>query len=436
MANLILFLLLGNALGVLVDSTYDDKGRKLDHLVDTVYIRSTSNDLYKLSYDVKVLSEFIINLDNEKGVVNVWCDLNDIEMIIDFNSEGNATDFHNKVKPHKYLFSTKNNCDEIRDDKGVNIRTLLSSQCDGAKVTLRTTSGRYEDAMPYAKISLDAITIEKEKNLCLGFNTNKDCNYRDKDIEIFSDKKLTITCTNCFFGTKATVFFKMTMEGSVLKNINIGFKNIKDYSAFVLEVKSNSKISHDVSKSLGIVNSGILFFLQLGIIPIIINYNIPVILNANIEVASGSTIQVGVTGEWDIGEISASWALYKGWKIITPNPNFKWHHVLNANIKAKAVLSIYPSIELYASKIFKLELNLKPTLTSKIFKNSYGKICQDANYNFAIKLYEVIELSLGSLKAFYKKFGPQTLYESGNEKIGEWCGKNTLNHTQSSINNY
>lgn len=436
MRNLIFIaLLLTNVLGVLVGSEYDDQGRKIEHHIDSLFVRTVSNDLYKVTYDVEMLGDDLItSLDHVAGINKVMCDLNNIEMLVDFNSATEAYDFYKRIQLKgntKFLTSLKYNCSDTQDRSFMNLKQILNVELTTVQVLITTTQARYEQLFQNAYVNFEPVDEPDggEKFLCFGVNANSDCSRANAPIDIYHNKFIDITCSNCFIGAKTTVFFDFKISWFKLRHAGAGLKGMAVNGAFVLDMNAHASASGGIDKTYNLIGAGLIAQFYIGFIPITVWFEIPLRVVANSMIDAKAHAQIGVTATWSLGDAYVIWDEHKGWEKAKPSPKFEWHHVLegDAEFNAEASLSIIPSFVVHISQVVEMGASVVPSLIVRANGSLKEKqLCAELLYRVAIEAYGAISMNLPLIKMFQKKFGPYTLYDSKENRIGRWCVKKNL----------
>lgn len=436
---LLLTLIVSSVLGAVVDTFVDEDGRIFDHHVGTYLTRSLNNGLYRVTYDMQLLgSNFITNLDEVAGIHKVTCDVNDIEMIIDFNSIPEAYALYQRIKDEgyeKYLTSLKYNCTNSKTKPFVNIKQILTVELNSNQILIRTALGSYENLFRQGQAKVEAVEESEgyTKNLCFGANANTDCTAGIQPIPIYKNDYISLTCSDCFVGAKATAFFEFKVSWFKLRHVGAGLKNIGVNGAFVLEMKAQASASGGIDKTLNTVATGLVLQFYIGPVPIVVWYEIPLRLVANTAINAQAFAKAGVKATWRLGDAFVEWDERTGWKRGRITPSFSWNHVLDGDVSfnADASLSICPSFVLHVINIVEAGLVVEPTLLAKAEGNIKTKqLCAEMLYKIIAKLYAKITMNLPLIKLKEIKFGPYELLNTGEKTIGKWCIKKNTNELE------
>ena len=218
---LTLTLLTASTLGAIVGSYIDESGRQIDHHVGSYLVRDVSQALYRVKYDVEMLGgNFIVNLDVQQGVAGVQCDISNIELIVTFTNKNDAYAFYRVMSASssdRFVTGTRWNCNEAQSGAMMLMRRVLGASFNNDRVvTLNTAQGQYEESIKDGVITLDKAEEPEDHSLtfCLGVNSNKECDAAKEPIPLYTNKYMSLSCSNCFVGAKATVFLEVQISSA------------------------------------------------------------------------------------------------------------------------------------------------------------------------------------------------------------------------------
>lgn len=377
------------AYGTIVGSYIDEDGRAIDHHVGAYLVRDEQSTLYKVTYDVHMLGgNVIINLDQQRGLRGVQCDISSIELTTIFNNGGDAMSFYRVItgsSADRFVTGTNWNCKNTQDGEIMLMRRVLGATINGNTVVLKTVEGHYEESIKDGTIKLDKADLPQDHSntFCLGVNSNKDCTEAAAPIPIYSNKYMDITCGNCFVGAKATVFLDVEISWFKLKRIATGLKDININAAFVLNLDAKVNWAAGYDKTYRLVDKGIILQFWIGPIPISIWYEIPVQLLAEAKVDAQVALAAGAKANWKVGDAYFEWNDSEGWHMVRPHPVFTWEPVLKAegNFNAAASLAIIPSFVIHAMRIIQAGVKMTPKLMLEANGDLQKKqVCADLSY--------------------------------------------------------
>jgi len=426
---LFLALLISTAYSAIVRTYVDESGRLIEHHVNSYFAKGADDVMYRITYDAEILGgNFITSLDEVTGIDKVLCDVNDIEMIVEFHSVPEAYALYNKIKDEgyeKFLTSLKYNCSNSKTKPFVNIKEILTVELNQNTILIRTALGTYERLFKQASVRVDPVPDSEgyEKTLCLGVNANQDCTAARAPLPLYKNSYIDITCSNCFVGTKATVFFDFKISSFKLRHIGAGFKGIAANAAFVVNMVAQGGASGGLDRTY-VVAAGVVLQFYIGPVPIVVTYQIPIRILAEAMVELKAFGKVGAMATWQLGDAYVEWDEKTGWTKGKIEPSFKWTHILDgdAAVKAEASLSIIPSLELSLLGIINAGVSLTPTIRATAEGNLKEKqVCADFFYRTAADLYASISMNIPLIKAANWKFGPVGLFDTGENKLGRWC---------------
>lgn len=428
---LFLVFLISTAYTAVVRTFTDEQGRLIEQHADAFLTRGADNVLYKITYDAEIQGgNFITSLDSITGIDKVLCDVNDIEMIIDFHSVPEAYALYNKIKDEgyeKYVTSLKYNCSNSKTKPFVNLKEVLTVELNQNTILIRTALGSYERLFRQANVRVEPVPDSEgyEKTLCLGVNANEDCSAAGAPLTLYQNNFIDITCSNCFVGTKATAFFDFKISWFKLRHIGAGFKAISVNAAFVLDMVAKAAASGGLDRKY-LAAGGIVLQFYIGAIPIVVIYQIPIRILADAMIEIVASAKIGATATWQLGDAFVEWDEHTGWKKGKIAPKFKWDHVLDGDVtfKAGASVSIIPSVELSLLQIITAGVTVTPSVRASAEGSIKTKeLCADLFYRVAGELYATISMNIPFIKSANWKFGPASLFDTGEQKIGHWCIK-------------
>lgn len=427
-----LLLLLTGTLGTIVGSYEDEKGRQIDHHVGSYLMKDTSGVTYRVTYDVEMLGgNLILNLDQVKGIRKVQCDLTNIDMVVEFNSVPDAYSFYKSITAgatDRFVTGGNWNCSDVQSGAFMLLRRVLDVEIQGVSVLISTAQGFYEEAIKDGSISLQPAVLPEDhsKTICLGVNSNANCDSASRPIPIYENKYISVTCGNCFVGAKATVFLDLKISWFKLRHVATGLRDIGINAAFVLDLAAHGSASGTLEKTYNIVNQALIIQFWIGPVPVTIWYEIPLKILANAMVTAQASASAGAKASWKFGDAYVQWDENGGWKVAKPNPSFTWEPVLKgqASFNAEASLSIIPSFIIHAMRLVQAGINVAPSLMFAATGDTQKKeLCVDLSYKVLGEIFAGVTINLPFVKVLEKNFGPYEIFNTGVKPIGRWCVK-------------
>ncbi len=429
---LFVLFLFATTFAAVVNTYVDEQGRNIDHHVGTYMVKDVKENLYRVTYDVEMLGGFsIMNIDQVKGVRRVQCDISDIEMVVNFNSVPDAYSFYKTVTASasdRFVTGSKWNCSDTQSGSFILLRRVIEAEISGVTVILRTSQGSYEDLFKEGNVRLESAEAPDDysKTVCLGVNTNAECDAANRALPLYQNKYVTVSCSNCFVGAKATVFLDFSISWFKLRHVGAGLKDININGAFVLDMAAEGSASGALDKTYRVVDQALIVQFFIGPVPVVIWYEVPLRLVANAMVTARAHASAGAKANWKIGDAFVEWDEKTGWKVAKPQPVFNWEKVLEgeASFSAEASISIIPSIVLHAMKIVSATVRIEPTLMASAYGDTTKKeLCADMSYKVLGDFTASIGLNMPIGKLLEKEFGPYEIFNTGVKPIGHWCIK-------------
>lgn len=374
----------------------------------------------------------IINLDERKSINRVICDISHIELIIEFSNQAEANNFYrviNSQSTARFVTGSRWNCSDDNDNTKMLMRRVLKASLSGSVVTLVTAQGYYEESIKDGRVTLDRVELppEHSKTFCLGVNSNDQCTEARGPLPLYSNKYITLSCSNCFVGAKATVFLDLDISYFKLRRIASGLKDISVNAAFVLDLTAQYSWSAGFDKTYKIVDQRVIIEFWIGPIPITIWYEIPLNIIANAKIDAQMQATAGAKAVWKIGDAYVSWDENTGWKMAKPTPTFTWEPVLKVtgNFNAEANLAIVPSFVIHAMRMLQAGVKMTPAVTFEAHGDiEKREVCADLNYRVNSEASAEIHINIPLIRIRYDKvFGPYSLFDTGVKPIGHWCKK-------------
>jgi hypothetical protein len=432
-AILVIALVLAGTLGAVVNSYVDEKGRQIDHHVGSYVLKDTQGTLYRVTYNVQMLGgDLIFNLDQLRGVQRVQCDSTNIELLVQFWSQADAVSFFKAISNQasdRFVTGTNWNCSDVQAGSLMLMRRVFKAELDRTTVILHTAQGYYEESIKEGVITMDKAEMPEDhsKTFCFGVNSNADCTAASKPIPIYENKYLTLTCSNCFIGAKATVFIDVQISWFKVRKVATGFRDINVNAALILDLAAQANWAAGYDKTYKLVDGGVIIQFWIGPIPVSITYDIPLQILANAKVDLQAHATAGAKANWKIGDAYISWDEKDGWHIVKPTPVFTWQPVLegDASFKAEAGLSIIPSFVLNILRVIQASVKLTPSLMFQAEGDvKEKKLCADLQYQVSSEARAEMHINIPFIRIRIDKvFGPYVLFDTGVKPIGHWCAK-------------
>ena len=432
-AFIMLMLLAASALGAIVKSYVDPDGTPIDHHLGSYLIKDRNDALYRVTYDVHMLGgNLIINLDERASINKVTCDISNIELVIEFTNPNEAMAFYRTINSQataRFVTGSRWNCSDAQDNSMMLMRRVLKATVNQRVVILGTAQGYYEESIKDGRVTLDRVELpaEHSKTFCLGVNTQGDCNTATSPIPLYSNKYISLTCSNCFVGAKATVFLDLDISYFKLRRIASGLRDISVNAAFVMDLTAQGSWSAGFDKTYKIVDHRVIIQFWIGPIPVTIWYDIPLQVIANAKIDAQMQATAGAKATWKIGDAFVSWDENNGWKMAKPNPSFTWEPVfkVTGNFNAEAGLSIIPSFVIHCMRMLQAGVKMTPAMMFEAHGDIEKKeVCADLSYKVNSEASAEIHINIPLIKIRYDKvFGPYSLFDTGVKPIGHWCKK-------------
>eukprot|EP01022_Parablepharisma_sp_SALTPOND_P019907 TRINITY_DN3488_c0_g1_i1.p1 TRINITY_DN3488_c0_g1~~TRINITY_DN3488_c0_g1_i1.p1 ORF type:complete len:520 (-),score=37.77 TRINITY_DN3488_c0_g1_i1:54-1439(-) len=430
-------LLATSVYGEIVSSYIDEKGRQIDHHLGSYTFKGPNEGLYRVNYDVEMLGgNLVINLDKTQGIKDVVCDITSVELLINFLTKEAALQFYKVISSSaldRYVTSGKWNCHEVNPSSMMLLSKVLGAELKEDVVLLHTAKGHYEEVIKDGTFDLAKVEEEPQchsKTICFGVNSNAACNAAKSVLPILESPHMTIECTNCFIGAKATVFIIVKIASFKLRSISTGLKNINVASAFVLDMAAKSGWAGDIDKTFKIVDHAVIMQFWIGPVPVSIWFEIPLELRASAYIDAQAHATVGATANWNLGNMYVTWTESSGWVVTKPKPVFTWNHILDgdASFNSKSELSIIPSIRIHASRLAHAGIKLEPTVTAQAYGDADKKeVCADLAYRVFSEAEAELHINIPFVRVKYdRKFGPYTVFDTGVKSIGHFCNNQEL----------
>ena len=171
-------------------------------------------------------------------------------MMLVFVDQFSAQRFTNSLRMGSSFLvaGDKYNCahESINDGQFV-LRRVLRYSREFIYVELYTAPARYDDIIESGVITVEPTSevnacvtqvnqTNAAKQICIGVNTDRTCSQARGPIPIYQGRVVTLTCSNCFIGFKATIFANIKIAKWRLFEIAAGFKNIHVVGALVFNM--------------------------------------------------------------------------------------------------------------------------------------------------------------------------------------------------------
>ena len=395
-------LLISVAYSEVVQKYVDELGRPIEKHVASYVTKGADDVLYQITYDADILGgNSITLLDDFTGIDKVLCDANDIDMTIEFHSTPEAYALYDKIKDEgyeKYVISLKYNCSDLKTETFVNIKQVLSAKfINQNTILIRTGPGSYERLFRYAKVRADPIPDSEglEKRLCLGINSNQGCTAANSQLKLYQDNYIDVTCTNCFIGVSAAIFFEFEFYMTSFTYFKSGLKGIYAKAGLVVNMVAKGAASRSLEKTF-MAAAGVAFQFAIGPVPFVVSYRVPVRIVGEAKLQAKAFARVGGSATWNLGDAYVEWRHNTGWRKGGSSPSLSWGYELNGDVTArgKATLSIIPTVEISVGVLVPM-ISVGLTLVPSIIANIEGnlkkrELCSNLSYRIAEEIYSSI----------------------------------------------
>jgi hypothetical protein len=390
----------------------------------------------------------ITRLDTVEGLLGVVCNVDESDLLLVFQPGPFAQAFVQNLNPVTSIVTAGvGACNESSSpfmlrvldyeietfSSGFTSSTFSStwSSQQPAYVFLNTAATKYTEVFNNATISFGAtgnscgVSDTTSTSVCLGVNTNKQCNAAAEEIPIYSDSQITVSCSNCFIALQADLFLEVNIEFFYMTSFSGGFENVAAVGSLVVDLSAQDSWSVGVDKTYPVVTSDTIVDFWIGPVPIHIWFSLPLELQFDSTFQTSGKAQVGADIQYDIGGLSVAWDWKSGWSMVKPTPQLTTTPVLSgeANFNAENTLQLLPSFIINADSFFSASFNVSPMVSAQTTGSTESsQICTDVSWNLGVTAEADLNINIPWFAIHKSKsFGPYTVYESGTQNLPQFC---------------
>ena len=222
-----------------------------------------------------------------------------------------------------------------------------------------------------------------DKHVCFGYNTNAGCSGAKAPIPLYSNAKVTTTCSDCYAALDADVFVNITIKGWKLESLAAGFTNVNLNSSAVFDAKASAQWSVGIDKTLKLVATDYLLDFKIGPVPFMLFFDVPLEVKGDLTFNTAAEVTLGVTSGIALGSTYVSWDPTRHWQHTKPEfvPSLTPQLATSASLDATADIQLMPSFNVHFDRIFSYSLTANPSLHAEITgSKASGKICMTSTY--------------------------------------------------------
>ena len=266
----------------------------------------------------------------------------------------------------------------------------------GAAGTCSSASSATANAVSSSPASASAVALDLaplgsssgeevgyDKHVCFGYNTNAGCSGAKAPIPLYSNAKVTTTCSDCYAALDADVFVNITIKGWKLESLAAGFINVNLNSSAVLDAKASAQWSVGIDKTLKLVATDYLLDFKIGPVPFMLFFDVPLEVKGDLTFNTAAEVTLGVTSGIALGSTYVSWDPTRHWQHTKPEfvPSLTPQLATSASLDATADIQLMPSFNVHFDRIFSYSLTANPSLHAEITgSKASGKICMTSTY--------------------------------------------------------
>lgn len=382
---------------------------------------------YRLAYTTTgAADEHFITVSRSTPGLAAWrVNVDHTEVLSSFSTAAAARAFVAQLGAETFVVEA----DDLGTDNSDHVsarRVTAWNVIDATSVTLRLTPTRLDELLQNASITLEKVGScgsNADATICVGYNT-ANCETASSSIPIYSNKYLSVTCSNCFVGWVADIFLALEIKLFHLETLSAGLRNMHVNGGLVFSANAQYSWSLAYDKTLPLVKPTTVVKFNIGPIPIDIWFEVPVELQLDMSFMASASAKLGATADWNIGDAFVSWASGSGWSKVTPHPQLSWTPVLSgaAQFDASATAALLPSLIAHFDNVFTFTVSLSPTLHMEVSGAAATKqICVKADADVKLVGTADLDVNLEWVHVVEQHFGPWTWYDSGDVTIFSKC---------------
>eukprot|EP00696_Hemimastix_kukwesjijk_P000026 gnl/Hemi2/10054_TR3481_c0_g1_i1.p1 gnl/Hemi2/10054_TR3481_c0_g1~~gnl/Hemi2/10054_TR3481_c0_g1_i1.p1 ORF type:complete len:439 (-),score=206.28 gnl/Hemi2/10054_TR3481_c0_g1_i1:113-1429(-) len=389
---------------------------------------------FTVSYNTYGLADdAFVNLDDVAGLTGILCNIDFTQTLASFGDASSAQAFYSLMltfsdpsAPLSFVvegskFSCPNATTPIH-------RVLGAVMGDDANtVVVQSAPARYDEVFQDADMNVTSSgnCVSADQQICLGMNADSTCTKANAPISIYSNKYVTLACSDCFLGFTADVFLTLSIRLFHLENLSGGFRNMSVNGALVFDLNAQASWSTGVDKTVSVVQPTTVLSFKIGPVPIRIWFEIPVQITADTSFSATAAASVGVNAAWSLGDLYASWDPTHHWQTVTPKPSFGWTPAISgsAQFQGTANFAVVPTIKMHVDSVFTFQVTANPSITLDITGNTQSKqLCATATGDVGLSCQAELDINLPWVHVVTDKvFGPYTLYDTGSQQLYTKC---------------
>ena len=398
------------------------------------------NDLYEINYNgYGYDSNHFVQLDNINGLDSYTCNIDSTEVDIGFTSMYNADMFSKNItQTHTFIIENEiHNCPYTDGTRTMVRRILFWNMTSPNILRIRVAPSRLDEL--FESTSLSMVMVDKNstkcvnylndftENICVGVNTNSDCSQSLKPLPMYSNKYLSVSCSNCFIGLDTELFVDMEIKHWHLHRLAGGFKNIKTNMALVESMSATGSWSIGYDHTIHVVNPKTIIDFHIWIIPVRIWFEIDSGISADLSFHASANAEVGVTGSIGLGDAYLQWDHSGGWSSVGPSlgvVDFKPHITGQSNFDGEGSFGLSPKFTIHIDNVFDYSLSMDLTSSIDVTGDTESKqICASNQGEFKITGEAELHINVPFTHLGHQTWGPSTYLDKNFNIFDKKCVK-------------
>lgn len=285
-----------------------------------VHEECVNGRVHSLTYNTYgVSSNAFVDLDSIDDIDHVECDLDNTKLKLHFRNDVLAAEwlvrFHD-FNTHFLVGGAKWNCTVLQENRpALIVRRVVGADMPDVPsryIDVSASLAHYDEIYSDADISFatngacNEEEFNADKKVCVGYNSA--CTgAATNSLPIFSNKFVTLACSDCFIDFEMDIFFELHIRGFQVSNLSTGFRDVSVNGSAIVTAQAQANWNTGIDKTLPLIQTTYLVDFKVGVVPFMVFFALPVELTGSFTFQSEADVSFGANLKWGFGTAAVSW---------------------------------------------------------------------------------------------------------------------------------
>jgi len=398
------------------------------------YTVCSGTSAFDVSYDYTgVPNDSILSLDAAKGLAVVECDIDNSSLNLKFATQLDSAAFAAALlkAPFKTFVTSRfkyPGCPTTDLSLVRRVMTVWPDEEDNVNLLVGIADAKYDELIKDGTISImpkgpctlphnSSAAVGVDQKICIGLNVKDDCSDAAAPIPMYTNKIVSLTCQDCYFGFGADVFINITLQNWRLVHLAGGFLNMSARASLILDLKAEQDWSVGYDQTFPIIPQNAIIDVNVGPLPFRVTFQVPLRITADATFHVLAELTAGANAQWNFGDMYVVYTNGQGWTHVTPSPSFSWSPYLAAvspEFTGTVSFGVIPGLQFQVNNVFTYQLTATPALDIALEGSWAAKeICSNTTAQVVLLAHSELKIDIDFLHIHEDKVWDKTIYDSG-----------------------